>query len=48
MKQIETYRINAHDVDFNGILSPSGYLKYIQDSAYCQMEEDGPSYDELF
>lgn len=48
MKQIEQYKINAHDVDFNGILSPTGYMKYLQDTAYCQMETDGPSYDELF
>jgi len=48
MKQKETYKINAHDVDFNGILSPTGYMRYLQDTAYCQMEQDGPSYDELF
>ena len=48
MKQIEHYRINAHDIDFNGILSPTGYMRYLQDTAYCQMEQDGPSYDELF
>ena len=48
MKQTENYRINAHDVDFNGLLTPTGYMKYLQDCAYCQMETDGPSYDELF
>ncbi len=48
MKQIEKYRINAHDADFNGLLTPTGYMKYLQDAAYCQMEDDGPSYDELF
>ncbi len=48
MKQTEIYRINAHDVDFNGLLTPTGYMKYLQDCAYCQMETDGPSYDELF
>jgi len=48
MKQIEKYRVNAHDIDFNGILSPTGYMRYLQDAAYCQMEQDGPSYNELF
>lgn len=48
MKQTEKYKINAHDVDFNGLLTPTGYMKYLQDCAYCQMETDGPSYDELF
>ena len=48
MKQTEHYRINAHDIDFNGILSPTGYMRYLQDAANCQMEDDGPSYDELF
>ncbi len=48
MKQTEIYRINAHDVDYNGLLTPTGYMKYLQDCAYCQMETDGPSYDELF
>ena len=48
MKQTETYKINAHDIDLNGFLTPTGYMRYLQDAAYCQMEQDGPSYDELF
>ena len=48
MKQTEIYRINVHDTDMNGLLSPTGYLRYLQDAAFCQMEDDGPSYDELF
>ncbi|MBQ7715248.1 MAG: hypothetical protein IJT70_05200 [Clostridia bacterium] len=48
MKQTEHYRINVHDTDLNGLLSPTGYMRYLQDSAFCQMEDDGPSYDELF
>ena len=48
MKQIEKYRINVHDIDFNGILSPTGYMRYLQDAANCQMEDDGLSYDKLF
>ncbi|MBR6917572.1 MAG: thioesterase family protein [Clostridia bacterium] len=48
MKQIENYKINVHDTDLNGLLSPTGYLRYLQDAAFCQMECDGPSYNELF
>ena len=48
MKQTEIYRINVHDTDLNGLLSPTGYLRYLQDAANCQMEDDGPSYKELF
>ena len=48
MKQIENYKINVHDTDLNGILSPTGYLRYLQDAANCQMESDGVSYDDLF
>ncbi len=47
MKQIEKYKINVHDTDINGFLSPTGYMRYMQDAAFCQMEQDGPSYDEL-
>lgn len=48
MKFTERYKINIHDEGFNGIISPTGYLRYIQDCANCQMESDGPSYTELF
>ena len=48
MKQTEKYKINVHDTDYNGFLTPTGYLRYLQDTAFCQMEHDGPSYDELF
>ncbi len=48
MKQTEIYKINVHDTDYNGLLSPTGYLRYIQDAAFCQMEHDGPTYNELF
>lgn len=48
MKFVEKYKINIHDEGYNGIISPTGYLRYIQDAANCHMEADGPSYIELF
>lgn len=48
MKQIENYKINVHDTDCNGYLSPTGYLRYLQDAANCQMEDDGLPYNVLF
>ena len=48
MKWTGKYKVNAHDTDLNNIVSLTGILRYMQDSANCQMEEDGPSYDELF
>ncbi|MBE6562903.1 MAG: hypothetical protein E7660_04125 [Ruminococcaceae bacterium] len=47
MKHIETYKINVHDTDMNGYLSPTGHLRYMQDCSNCHMEAVGPSYDEL-
>ncbi len=48
MKWIEKYKINAHDADYNGIVSASGLLRYIQDAANSHMKGEDPSYDELF
>lgn len=48
MKWIESYKINAHDVDYNGVLSASGVMRYMQDVANCHMKGEGPSYDELY
>lgn len=48
MKFCEKYKINVHDEDLNGVVSPTGCLRYMQDSANCHMEADGPSYYELF
>ena len=48
MKWTEDYRINVHDTDLNGIVSVSGILRYMQDTANLQMRGQGPSYDELF
>lgn len=48
MKYTEKYIINVHDEDYRGILSPSGFLRYLQHTANCHMSADGPSYNELF
>lgn len=48
MKWAEEYRINVHDTDLNGVVSASGMLRYMQDTANLQMAGQGPSYDELF
>lgn len=48
MKWTEHYKINAHDVDFNNIVSTTGLLRYMQDTANCNMEGQKPSYNELF
>ena len=47
MKWVETYKINANDADVNDAVSASGVLRYMQDTANCQMEGEGPSYREL-
>lgn len=48
MKWTGKYKVNAHDIDLNNIVSLTGLLRYMQDSANCQMEDDGLSYNELF
>lgn len=48
MKWSGKYKVNAHDTDLNNIVSLTGILRYMQDSANCQMEDDGLSYDCLF
>lgn len=48
MKWSGKYKVNAHDTGINNIVSITGILRYMQDSANCQMEDDGLSYDELF
>ena len=48
MKWTEEYRINVHDADLNGIVSVSGLMRYMQDTANLNMAGEGPSFDELF
>ena len=47
MKWTGDYRVNANDVDRNNVVSASNLLRYMQDAANSQMEDDGPSYMEL-
>ncbi len=47
-KWSEKYFINAHDTDFNRVVSVSGLLRYMQDAVNFQMENAHPSYNELF
>ncbi len=47
MKWVESYTINIHDTDLNGIVSTSGLLRYMQDACNCQMRAQKPSYEEL-
>ena len=48
MKWTGRYRVIANDADVNDIVSASSILRYMQDAAYSSMEEDGPSYNELY
>ncbi len=48
MKWSGEYTVNANDVDFNNVVSVSNMLRYMQDAANFEMEEDGLSYNELF
>ena len=48
MKHSENYVINTHDTDATGNLSVTGCMRYIQDTAFCHLEKEKPSYDELF
>lgn len=48
MKWSGEYTVNTNDVDFNNIVSVSNMLRYMQDAANYEMEEDGLSYNELF
>ena len=40
MKWTGDYRVNANEVDQNNIVSVSNLLKYMQDAATSEMEED--------
>lgn len=47
MKWTEEYVINNHDTDYNCVVSLTGIMRYIQDTAYAQMNGQGPTYNEL-
>lgn len=48
MKWTGNYIVNANDIDMNFVVTVSNIFRYMQDAANCQMEQDGPSYRELF
>jgi len=48
MKWTGDYTVNANDVDLNFVVTVSNIFRYMQDAANRQMEDDGPSYNELF
>ena len=48
MKWCGKYRVRANDVDCNQVVSATKILQFMQDGAFSQMEENGPTYDELF
>lgn len=48
MKWIGEYRVGANDVDQNSIVTTSNIIRYMQDAANTTMEEDGPSYVQLY
>ena len=48
MKWEEEYRVNVHDTDCSGIVSVSGLLRMMQDTANLQMAGEGPSFEALF
>lgn len=48
MKWTGNYIVNANDIDMNFVVTVSNIFRYMQDAANCQMEQDGPSYKELF
>lgn len=47
MKQIEHYRVPIHDTDVNRIASASAILRYMQEAANLQFENQHPTLDEL-
>lgn len=48
MKWSRDYSVNINDVDTNGIVSASALLRFLQDAANRSMEDDTPSFDELY
>ncbi len=47
MKWSEDYRINTHDCDPDGVVRASLVLRYMQETANLQMQNLGPSNEEL-
>lgn len=47
MKYSKTFSTTLHDTDANGIISASAALKFMQECAYSQLNDCGPSMDTL-
>ena len=47
MKWTEKYKFLASDTDLNDVISPSSILRYMQDTANCNMDAGRPTYSEL-
>ena len=47
MKQISEFTVNSHEEDFNGIVSASSVLRYMQETANLEHYYYGPTTDEL-
>ncbi|MBQ9130369.1 MAG: hypothetical protein IJX59_06360, partial [Clostridia bacterium] len=41
------YQINSHDCDLNNHITPSGLLRYLQETANLHVEQLGKGYDVL-
>ncbi len=48
MKWEEKFKVKFHETDANEIVGVSQAFKYIQEAAMCQLENQHPSYKELF
>ncbi len=48
MKWQESYNVKFHDTNANEIVGASQILKFLQETAMCQMRAQKPSYEELF
>ena len=47
MKYSYNFKVDIHDVDYNGVASCSALMKYIQTAAQSQLTDNGMSYDNL-
>lgn len=48
MKWSETFKVKFHETDANEVAGVSQIFKYIQEAALCQLNNQHPSYRELF
>ncbi len=48
MKWEEKFKVKFHETDANEVVGASQAFKYIQEAAMCQLENQHPSYKELF